>query len=77
MLVGEILQLNFIVSQKLSRSKRKSFDARFFLGASSNENVGGFLLRKDRWKNLMNTKNTKNTKNGLSIREAERSSITF
>jgi len=33
-----------MISQKLRRCCRKSFDAPIFSGASDNDNVGGFLL---------------------------------
>ncbi len=33
--------------------QRKILSRAIFSGASENENVGGFLLRSDGWKNLM------------------------
>jgi len=49
--MGEQPHLNFIISEFEQRYNRKSFDARFFSGASENENAFGFLLtsntRKD------------------------------
>ncbi|NEQ36818.1 MAG: hypothetical protein F6K40_11235 [Okeania sp. SIO3I5] len=50
---GERLHLNFTISQKFPGCNRKFFEARFFSGASENENVGGFLLRRDGWKILV------------------------
>ncbi|NER03045.1 MAG: hypothetical protein F6K17_10625 [Okeania sp. SIO3C4] len=37
----------------MRRWNRKSFGARFFSEAPENENIGGFLLRRDRWKDSM------------------------
>jgi len=46
---GERPPLLFIVSQQLTQ---KSFEARFFLGASENENVCNLALNSDGWKDL-------------------------
>ncbi len=49
MCIGEQLQLEFMISQKLSGCNLISFDARFFFGgASENENVSNLRLRKYR-----------------------------
>ena len=42
MSIGELLRITFMISQKLLGCNRSSFDAAIFLGASENENVGGF-----------------------------------
>ncbi len=44
MYIDEQPQLNFIISEKLSGCKGKSFDAQFLSEASGNENVGDFSL---------------------------------
>ena len=42
-----------MISKLWRECNLKSFHARFFLGASQDENVAGFPLRSDEWKNLM------------------------
>ncbi len=46
--IGERTLIVFMISEFFSRFNRKFFDARILLGALENENVGGFLLRRDK-----------------------------
>ena len=47
MRIGELTLIVFIISQFLWECSGKSFGARFFFGASENENVDDFPLRRD------------------------------
>ena len=49
MRIGELTLIVFIISQFLWECSGKSFGARFF-GASENENVDDFPLRREGWK---------------------------
>ncbi len=46
MCIDEQPQLNFIISEKLSGCKGKSFDAQFLSEAPGNENLYGFAPKR-------------------------------